>query len=408
MSLEKYINIDKLQELQECFSRATGFAVVTVDYRGIPILNPSGFSKFCEEVRKIDYYRTKCFHCDSFSSMESARTGKTSIYYCHAGLVDFSVPIIIDGAFLGAVMCGQTLIENPPKELVSLIDDDEKILQKEPQLQKHFAEIQRVSYEKLYESTKLLSNNIKLIISESYLKKENSHLNKLYEDKLSEALDLTHVYSYTHKSRNKHRFFLSALNVIHKQVYLGNIQTTENILISTSKLYRYFIKDYENIIPIKKEINYIKDYKLIQNLRFGEFLKIILNYDENILHYCIPHLTLLNFIDSLLNFSIEPKEYLGNINVDIVKEDKKLKITIEDNGLGVDVNKVIQFNDKSYFKTAEATPDDEDIFDVFSKLHHFFKDDFTLHFSNKKDGGAKIVIIIPAVLEQKFVNNNEY
>ena len=38
------------------------------------------------------------------------------MYYCHAGLIDFGIPLVVDGQTVGAVLGGQVLPENPDEE----------------------------------------------------------------------------------------------------------------------------------------------------------------------------------------------------------------------------------------------------------------------------------------------------
>ena len=53
--------------------------------------------------------------CDRLGGEESAKTGKPSIYQCHAGLVDFAAPIMLEGRQIGSILGGQVLT-GPPDE----------------------------------------------------------------------------------------------------------------------------------------------------------------------------------------------------------------------------------------------------------------------------------------------------
>ncbi len=404
MLLEKYINIDTLQELQNCFSLSTGLASVTVDYKGIPLLEQSGFTKFCTEVRKIDYYKKKCFHCDAYNSMESARTGQPSIYYCHAGLVDFSVPIIIDGAFLGSIMCGQVKVKDFPKKFSSFVSENDYILDKYPALEKYYSEIKVISYDALYQSTKLLSKNLQLLINEANLVKENTELHKLYKDTLQDNFNLSQLHTTEYKRKNEHHFFLGALNLIQNQAFLEDASEVEDLIIATSTLYRYYLKDYKNLVSLQKELNYIKHYNYIQNLRFGELFKLIINIPNELYKFRIPHLILLILIENSFKYSIEPKEFLGTIQVSAKKTGNKINIILEDDGLGIDEKNIVQLNNISNFYMSNEILNNEGFFDIYVRLNNFFKDDFIFKFSKRKNGGLKICLTFPAVLEKNFIS----
>lgn len=103
-------NPDKFQKVQDDISLASELAIITVDYKGAPITAHSNCSEFCKKMRSSKY-GVYCEKCDSHGGLEAARIGKPFIYICHAGLIDFAIPIIIDGLYLGALMAGQVLLD---------------------------------------------------------------------------------------------------------------------------------------------------------------------------------------------------------------------------------------------------------------------------------------------------------
>ncbi|MGE4508711.1 MAG: PocR ligand-binding domain-containing protein, partial [Eubacteriaceae bacterium] len=110
LKITDIIDVDVLQRIQDSFSAATGLAAVTVDYKGNPITEYSNFSEFCKCVRKNSHNRDCCYRSDAHGGIESARSGKPSIYICHGGLVDLAVPIMVKGNYLGAILAGQIKI----------------------------------------------------------------------------------------------------------------------------------------------------------------------------------------------------------------------------------------------------------------------------------------------------------
>jgi len=108
-------NPDKFQKIQDDISIASELAIITVDYKGVPITAHSNCSEFCKKVRSSQY-GVYCEKCDSHGGLEAARIGKPFIYICHAGLIDFAIPIIVDGLYLGALMAGQVLLDKDDRE----------------------------------------------------------------------------------------------------------------------------------------------------------------------------------------------------------------------------------------------------------------------------------------------------
>lgn len=108
MKIQEFMDLKKLQEIQDRFSEATGIAAIAVDAGGDYITEPSNFTDFCTKYTRGSKEGLKrCVKCDNEGS---------GTYFCHAGLMDFSQDIIIDGEKIGAVIGGQVLPEEPDEE----------------------------------------------------------------------------------------------------------------------------------------------------------------------------------------------------------------------------------------------------------------------------------------------------
>lgn len=111
LDLDYIINANNYRFIQDSISEATDIAMLTVDYKGKPITKHSRCTGLCKVVRAHPEYSSICEKCDSRGGLEAARLGQPYIYLCHMGIVDFAIPITVNGQYLGAVMGGQVLVE---------------------------------------------------------------------------------------------------------------------------------------------------------------------------------------------------------------------------------------------------------------------------------------------------------
>ena len=117
-----FIDLDLLQNIQDNCSKAMGLAFITVDYKGIPITKYSGFTSHCMLGRQAKGFAEMCEQCDAHGGLHAAITGQPYIYRCHADLVDFAVPLIVNGSYMGAVLGGQVrLQEESERELEHIL-----------------------------------------------------------------------------------------------------------------------------------------------------------------------------------------------------------------------------------------------------------------------------------------------
>jgi len=114
LEIKDVIDIDLLQKFQDNFAESMDIASITVDINGNPVTKPSLYTSFC-----IDFTHStktgadRCAQSHKKGGEEAARTGKPCVYTCHAGLVDFAAPIIVDGKQIGTILGGQILTSTP-------------------------------------------------------------------------------------------------------------------------------------------------------------------------------------------------------------------------------------------------------------------------------------------------------
>lgn len=109
------------QKMQDEIAVATNVAMITVDYSGTPITLHSSCNDFCKIIREDNRYKHLCEKCDSRGGVEAARLQKPYLYLCHMGIVDFAIPIIASGLYMGAVMAGQLRIDDNDNEQLECI-----------------------------------------------------------------------------------------------------------------------------------------------------------------------------------------------------------------------------------------------------------------------------------------------
>ena len=108
MELKDFMDLSKLQKIQDDFSNATGLAAIAVGKHGEYLTEGSNFTDFCMKyTRGSSEGNRRCVKCDNECS---------GTYFCHAGLMDFSIDIIIKDEKLGSIIGGQVLPAEPDEE----------------------------------------------------------------------------------------------------------------------------------------------------------------------------------------------------------------------------------------------------------------------------------------------------
>lgn len=117
--IEDVIDISILQKFLDNFAVSMNLASVAVDIDGNPITKPSSYTRFCMNfTHSTKTGDDRCAESHKKGGEEAARTGKPYIYKCHAGLIDFAAPIMVDGMQIGTILGGQILTSRLSEEEV--------------------------------------------------------------------------------------------------------------------------------------------------------------------------------------------------------------------------------------------------------------------------------------------------
>ncbi len=122
LSLTDLISASTLQKMQDAFSMMTGIAALVTDANGNAVTKPSGFHDFCTKyIQETENGKIMCGQCYK-DETEKARlvkdTGKPCRYFCHAGLMAFSAPIMAGKRMAGCFIGGQVLTKPLCKEQI--------------------------------------------------------------------------------------------------------------------------------------------------------------------------------------------------------------------------------------------------------------------------------------------------
>ena len=110
--LKTILNVPLFERMQDILAKTTGTAIITVDYKGLPVTKHSCRTEFCGVIRENPVSRKRCFRCDAMAGLEAVRHNRPFIYLCHCGIVDAAVPVVAGERYLGAVMFGQVRLSD--------------------------------------------------------------------------------------------------------------------------------------------------------------------------------------------------------------------------------------------------------------------------------------------------------
>lgn len=133
-------------------------------------------------------------------------------------------------------------------------------------------------------------------------------------------------------------FLYNALNTI-KYLTKKDPKSAEHAIVKFSNYLRANMDSLtqKEPIPFSKEIDHVKNYISIECLRFGDRLKV--EYDIQYEDFLIPPLTVQPIAENAIKHGVNQRPEGGTVKISSYKAENGAVVTIEDDGVGFDVNR---------------------------------------------------------------------
>lgn len=161
-------------------------------------------------------------------------------------------------------------------------------------------------------------DQIHLLISESYEKE----IEKLQADSINMQLQV-----------NQH-MLLNFLNTIYSLSSAGKQQQVNEFTLLLMKYFRYVLRRDVDLVPVQEEIQFVKDYLRIQQIRFPNRFVSVYAVSEEAEGILIPQLLVENFVENAIKYGLNPEGEI-EILINIRCERQRLCISICDTGNGM-------------------------------------------------------------------------
>ena len=99
-------NDEKLNKTLQTFSVLTNANICVFDCDFTPIASAGKLPCFCNNVRKRNDLKNKCFNSDKLYAKQCVKNKSSVTYTCHAGIVETITPIFLEGVLIGYVIFG--------------------------------------------------------------------------------------------------------------------------------------------------------------------------------------------------------------------------------------------------------------------------------------------------------------
>jgi LytS/YehU family sensor histidine kinase len=148
-------------------------------------------------------------------------------------------------------------------------------------------------------------------------------------------LDLSAARLETLEGRLRPHFLFNTLNTI-TALIREDPAKAENLVGQLSELLRASLRsDASREVKLEEELALVKDYLDIERARFEDRLSTVIEATHEAKLGLVPHLVLQPLVENAIRHGIGPKEAGGWVSVGAAVIDQRLRIVVEDDGVGM-------------------------------------------------------------------------
>lgn len=140
-------------------------------------------------------------------------------------------------------------------------------------------------------------------------------------------------------------FLFNSLNTI-ASFCRTNPDKARELILELSVYMRRNLDSSKGFIPLEEELNQITSYLAIEQARFGDKIKALLDIEKGCSHYPIPSLIIQPIVENAVKHGIKPKEGSGTVKIKIYKDSSHLQIVVQDDGIGMSKEKLALLLDR--------------------------------------------------------------
>ncbi len=180
-------------------------------------------------------------------------------------------------------------------------------------------------------------------------------------------------------------FLFNTLNAINVLVMKGDTGKASEMVNRLADFFRTTLEESDDQwVPLSRELDNTEKYLAIEQVRFGDRLKISTRYDDAALPMLVPAMILQPLVENAIQHGVAEREGACDICLEAQIKGDRLQISIRDNGVGCGFDLDPEYSEGVGIRN------------VRQRLAQSFDNDFVLGLTGETARGTVVSIDVPA------------
>lgn len=205
----------------------------------------------------------------------------------------------------------------------------------------------------------------------------------------------------------KPHFLYNTLDSITSLALSGLNDQVVELLDALGSYYRLSVSKGREVITIGEEIEMVRNYLIIQQVRYRDVFEVEFDIDARCSSALIPKLVLQPLVENSIYHGIRPKGGKGKIRITVMPLDRKqsglqegVQLCISDDGMGMskpEITQILKTERKGQIQSFG-------LWGTMERLRIFYKDEGLFLIDSEHNQGTTITIVIPNGVDMSWEN----
>ena len=153
-------------------------------------------------------------------------------------------------------------------------------------------------------------------------------------------------------------FLFNTLNAASQLAMIEGADKSSDFIENIAHLFRYNLRNMDELVPLKDEIKYVKNYMQILKTRFGSRIEFYEDIDDTALDVMIPRIIVQPIVENAFIHGLQNLERNGEIHLSVKRQDIYIVVEVKDNGMGMDsdcIDSILKFDEDSSIQKKHVT-----------------------------------------------------
>lgn len=230
-----------------------------------------------------------------------------------------------------------------------------------------------------------LTNNLQAMIDE---------INRLIREDYQTKIELKETQFKALQAQINPHFLYNTLDTIIWLAESDEQKQVVHMVESLSDFFRTSLNQGKDIISIKEEIQHVRSYLEIQQMRYQDILEYEIDVPEEFYQNTIPKITVQPLVENALYHGIKNKRGKGKITVRGYREDSFFILEVRDNGIGMQTERLEQVRNALVHKQFVESKV-YGLYNVNERIRLNCGEEYGLRISSTYQEGTTVKIFLP-------------